>query len=426
MASQVSLRDLCATVRAANIGVDTDIAVHEQALPPSKDSWYRPPQDWESKQPGDILRISSVPNLSEIVGNSSATYHILYRSTNSKDEPSWAVTTLFIPSFIYHSPSGKIAILSYQFAVNSTNVDSSPSFALSGIMARNEPSLGIKSSTSLIDEMLSFGWVVNIPDHLGPTSAFGANVQSGHATLDAIRAVHHLLDLEKSSGYNTAVWGYSGGSMATFAAAELQAKYAPDVNIDGTVLGGLVDNISGDFDKLNKSPIAGSLISFLLGITSQYPEARSYLESRLLPATKDEFMSILDLEVTETVKRFSGRDIYSFFQGGVADIRAPQLQKMYDGQAKLGSVRAPSVPVFVYKAINDQFCPIEWTDATVERLCNSGAEITYERNTVGSHVSEIENGKPRAFRFLWSIFDGSYASPALKRSVSDVTVDVSG
>jgi pimeloyl-ACP methyl ester carboxylesterase len=292
-------------------------------------------------------------------------------------------------------------------------------------MAKSEPNLRIKSSTSLIDEMLSFGWIVNIPDHLGPTSAFGASVQGGNATLDAVRVVHRLLDLKESSGYNTTIWGYSGGSIATFAAAELQPRYAPEVRIAGTVLGGLVDDISGDFDKLNKSPIAGTLIAFLLGITSQYPEARSYLESRLFPNLKGEFMSVLDLEVTQAVKHFSGRDMYSFFQGGVADLRAPQLQGLYDQQAKLGSKGVPEMPLFLYKAIEDQFCPIEWTDATVDRLCNAGAEIVYERNTVGNHVSEIENGKPRAFQFLWSIFDESYASPATKRNVSDVTVDVS-
>ncbi|PTD06746.1 Lipase A [Fusarium culmorum] len=408
MTSQAWLRDLCAAVRVADASVDTDTAIHEQALPPKSDPWYQPPQGWESKQPGDVLRISSAPALLKAVESSSSVYHILYRSSDSKGEPSWAVTTLFIPPIIYHSPSGKMAILSYQPAYNSCNLNSSPSYALAGVMARNEPNLGIKSTTSLIDELVSFGWVVSIPDHLGPSSAFGASVQGGHATLDGIRAVHHLLDLESSSRCNTTIWGYS------------------EVKIDGTVLGGLVDNVSGDFDKINKSPIAGSLVSILVGITSQYPEARKYLESCLVPAMKDEFMSVLDMEVTETVKHFFGRDIYSFFQGGVADIRAPQLQKLYDEQAKLGSERVPSMPMFVYKAINDQFCPTEWTDVTIDRLCKGGADITYERNTVGSHVSEIENGKPGALRFLWSIFDGSYVSPAGKRSVSDVTVDVSG
>ncbi|KAM0354799.1 hypothetical protein ACHAPU_000623 [Fusarium lateritium] len=273
--------------------------------------------------------------------------------------------------------------------------------------------------------MLSFGWIVNTPDHLGLTAAFGASVQGGHATLDSLRAIHNILRLQDSPGLNTSIWGYSGGSIGTCAAAELQSSYAPDVKISATVLGGLVDDISADVNRINKSPIAGTLIALLLGITSQYPEARDYMQSRLVEDSKDEFMSVLNIEVTEAVRHFSGKDIYLFFRDGTADLRASQLQELYHEQAKLGSKGIPIMPIFVYKAIQDQFCPIDLTDATVDKFCSAGAEITYERNTVESHVSEIENGKSRVFKFLCSIFDGSYKTPASERNVLDVTEDVS-
>jgi hypothetical protein len=425
MASLEWLLDLCAVAKACGSGITTDNTPLEHQLPPSKDPWYSAPEGWESRRPGDVLRIRSASNLISIVDDSAAVYHILYRSTDSRGQASWAVTTLFIPASFYRSSSGKAAILSYQFAYNTCNVDSSPSLALSGAMAKSEPNLGIKSSTSLVTEMLSFGWIVNTPDHLGPTAAFGASVQAGYSTLDALRAVHNLISLRENPGFNTAIWGYSGGSIATFAAAELQPSYAPNLNISAAVVGGLVDDISAALDKINQSPIAGTLIAFLLGITSQYPEERAYLESRLIPETKDEFMSVVNIEVTQTVGKYSGKDIYAFFKNGGADLRAPILQELYDKQAKLGYRDVPMMPMFLYKAIQDQFCTIDLTDATVVRLCDNGAEITFERNTVGSHVSEIENGKPRAFEFLQSIFDESYKSPALKRNVLDVTVDVS-
>ncbi|SPJ87142.1 related to lipase 1 [Fusarium torulosum] len=425
MSSLEWLLDLCAVAGAAGGSITTDTLSQEEAVPPSQDPWYTAPDDFKSKQPGDILRIRSVPKLVSVVEKSSAVYHILYRSTDSRSQASWAVTTLFIPAWFYRSQTGKAAILSYQFAYNTANFDCSPSFALAGVMARSEPTLGIRASTCLLTEMLSFGWIINTPDHLGPTTAFGASIQGGHATLDSLRAVHNLLQLRQGPGFHTAIWGYSGGSIATFAAAELHSSYAPDVNIDGAVLGGVVDDISADLDKVNKSPLAGTLIALLLGITSQYPEARAYLKSRLNEDTKDEFMSVLHTEVTQAVRHFAGKDIYSFFQNGVADLRTPQMQNLYDSQAKLGYKGIPAMPMFVYKATQDQFCPIELTNATIERLCSAGAEITYERNTVGGHVSEIENGKPRVFRFLGSIFDGSYQTPTLKQNVSDVTVDVS-
>jgi hypothetical protein len=136
-------------------------------------------------------------------------------------------------------------------------------------------------------------------------------------------------------------------------------------------------------------------------------------------------MAAVNTEVIQNVGKYSGQDIYAFFKGGGEDLRAPILQQLYDKQAKLGYRDTPTMPMFLYKAIQDQFCLIELTDATVDKLCENGAEITFERNTVGSHVSEIENGKPRAFGFLRSMFDQSYKCPALKRNVMDVTVDVS-
>ncbi|KAJ9415962.1 secretory lipase-domain-containing protein [Fusarium oxysporum] len=425
MASLEWLLDLRAVAKASSSGIITDDAPLENQLPPSKDPWYSAPDDWEIRQPGDVLRIRSASSLTNVVEGSAAVYHILYRSTDSRGQASWAVTTLFVPNSFYCSPSGKAAILSYQFAYNTCNVDSSPSFALSGVMAKSEPNLGIKSSTSLITEMLSFGWIINTPDHLGPTAAFGASVQAGHASLDALRAVNKLLNLRKHPGFNTAIWGYSGGSIATFAAAELQPSYSPDLSISAAVVGGLVDDISAALDKINKSPIAGTLIALLIGITAQYPEARAYLESCLVPEMKDEFMAAVNTEVTQNVGKYAGKDIYTFFKGGSAELRAPILQELYDKQSKLGYRDTPTMPMFLYKAIQDQFCTIDLTDATVDRLCEKGADIKFERNTVGNHVSEIENGKPRAFWFLWSIFDESYKSPASKRNVVDVTVDVS-
>ncbi|KAM5341464.1 hypothetical protein ACJ41O_014495 [Fusarium nematophilum] len=398
-----------------------DKPLKTEPLLPSQDPWYKAPAGFETKQPGDVLRIRSAPgNLTTVVSNASAAYHILYRTTDSRDRPSWAVTSLFMPASPYSSPSKKVALMSYQFAYNSANLDSSPSIGLYWRLAQEEPNLGLKSDTSFIEKMLSLGWIVNTPDHLGPDAAFGASVQAGHATLDALRAVHKIANAD--GGINTAIWGYSGGSIATLAAAELQPHYAPELQIAGVALGGLVDDISADLDNLNKSPIAGTLIAFLLGITAQYPDARRYLENRLIPDTKSDFLSARHINVADAVKKFSGQDIYAYFTGGAADLRDPILQALFGRQAKLGHRGAPRIPIFVYKAIGDQYCPVAQTDATVNRMCSAGADISYERNTVGEHVSEIENGKPRAFGWLGNVFNESKKWSDGVCTVRDVTV----
>ncbi|KAM0424369.1 hypothetical protein ACHAPT_010516 [Fusarium lateritium] len=419
------LLNLCAVPAVCGAAIIEDTTPDKEPLPPSQDPWYTAPSGFESRQPGDVLRIRSAPgNLTSVVGNPSAAYHILYRTTDSRDQPSWAVTTLFIPPSFYFSPSGKAALVSYQFAYNSANFDSSPSIGLYWRLAQKEPNLGIKSSTDFINHMLSLGWIVNTPDFEGPLASFGASIQAGHATLDSLRAVLSLINPSGTSEPNTAIWGYSGGSYATLAAAELRSQYAPELKVDGTVLGGQVDNISADFDNLNKSPIAGTLIAFLLGVTAQFPGAKAYLKSRLVRETRAEFLSVRDINVADAMRQFSGKDIYTYFKGGATDLQDPVLTKLYDEEVKLGYKGVPKMPMFVYKAIADQFCPVDQTDATVKRFCGAGADITYERNTVGEHVSEIENGKPRAYKWLWSVFDESYKPSTSGCEIRNVTVEV--
>ncbi|CAG9984871.1 unnamed protein product [Clonostachys byssicola] len=396
-----------------------------QPLPPTEDPWYEAPPDLDTKRAGEILKIRLAPgNLTAIIGDSLGTaYNILYRTTDSAGRPSWAVTTLLIPSSIYFTPSGKAVMVSYQFAYNSANPDSSPSFALYGKLAEENKHLGLKSSTSLLDQLLSQGWIVNTPDFAGPMAAFGATAQAGHATLDSIRSVQNLARLTGEAEMSIVIWGYSGGTTATAAAAEMQPTYAPELKLEGAILGGMANDLAGSFDRLNEGPIAGTIIAILLGITAQFPEARAYLKSCLIPETRDEFLSVLETEASKSVLHFSGKNIYSFFKGGKKDLYAPTLVELYETQMKIGDRSTPAMPMFIYHAIGDQVCPVDKVDDIVSKWREDGAHILFERNTVGTHVSEIENGKPRAMAWLRQMFGESYETSTC--TIRNVTVEVS-
>ncbi|KAI1380099.1 LIP-domain-containing protein [Hypoxylon crocopeplum] len=394
-----------------------------QPLPPSRDPWYTAPPGFEATDPGAVLRVRVAPgNLTTVVGNTTAAYNILYRTTDSRYKPSWAVTTLFIPTSFYISPSGKAALVSYQFAQDSAAIDSSPSYGLYYALAQPVPSLGIPASTELLNTLLSQGWVVNTPDYEGPKAAFGASVQAGHATLDAVRAVHEFSWLAGIPKLSVGLWGYSGGSIATEAAAELQVQYAPELTIGGAAMGGLVADFERDFDLVNESPIAGDLVAALLGVTAQYPEASAYLKSRLHPANASEFLGARSMITGAATTFFSMKDIYSYFIGGKADLQASVLRKVFNIEMKLGYHGVPSIPVFMYKAIGDEYTPVNETDALVDKYCGVGADITYQRNTVGGHVAEIINGQNRTIDWLWSIFNESHVPSVSGCSIRDVTV----
>lgn len=108
-------------------GVALDIHSHRpqdllrnatEPIPPLQDPWYTAPRGFEKKRPGAVLRIREAPgNLSSLATNSSAAYNILYRTTNSRYQPDWAVTTVFVPAvpvpalLSYQIPYGRRPIL---------------------------------------------------------------------------------------------------------------------------------------------------------------------------------------------------------------------------------------------------------------------------------------------------------------------------
>ncbi|KAL1962662.1 hypothetical protein VTN77DRAFT_9296 [Rasamsonia byssochlamydoides] len=357
-------------------------------LPPSKDPWYTAPPDYESARPGTVLRIRPAPgNLTSVLANTSAVYNILYRTTDSHYKPSWAVTTLLIPSSQSHTTANTSKradqskdLLSYAIPYDAADVDASPSYAFYSLY---EGTFGDLSAA------LSQGWYVNVPDYEGPLASFTAGVQSGHATIDSIRAVL-ASGLGLGDSTRSALWGYSGGALANEWAAELQVQYAPELTFSGADLGGLTPNVTSVIESVNGQYWAGLIPLGLLGVASQYPEVM--------------FLATKNITWAEAIATFMNQDISDYFVNGEAYVQA-------------------QMPLFVYKAIADEISPIGETDALVDKYCAVGANILYQRNMVGGHLAEYTNGDARAFEWLRSVLEGTY-TPASGCTIQNVTVNV--
>lgn len=213
-----------------------------QALPPSSDPWYTAPEGYELASPGDILRNRTAPgNLVAAVGsNCSAAYNLLYRTTASQGNATWAVTTVLVPK------EATSALLSYQIPYDSAYINSSPSYAL------------YQSVNPDISIALGKGYFVTVPDYEGPLASFTAGHMSGYATLDAVRATLNAADLYGLPDDPLyATWGYSGGALATEWAAELQLDYAPELSFAGSAMGGLTPNVTTVLMAINAKISAG-------------------------------------------------------------------------------------------------------------------------------------------------------------------------
>lgn len=375
-----------------------------QPLPPSQDPFYKPPPFYESTAPGTVLRVrTATGNLASLL-NASEVYNVLYRTTDSLYKPSWAMTTLIAPS--NHKSSGKSVtpkrLLSYQVPYDSPDVDSSPSYTLATLFNDTFPDLELA---------LNDGWFVNIPDYEGPHASFTAGVQSGHATLDSVRAILNSKILEADEEeVRTVLWGYSGGALATEWAAEMQVQYAPELSIRGAAAGGLPADILATMAAVNEQLYSGLIVLSVLGLASQYSNFSEYLQAHLNPSgpyNRTTFMETVNMNYLQGLTVFAFQNINNYFTNGEAFAESEEFRSVYYRDGLMGYHSVPQIPMFVYKAIHDEVTPVAPSDLLIERYCAVGGNILYQRNTIGGHNDENTNGRQRAWTWLTQAIDNA-------------------
>ena len=265
-----------------------------------------------------------------------------------------------------------------------------------------------------------------MPDYEGPLASFTAGVQSGHATIDSIRAVLNSgFGLRPDARY--AMYGYSGGALASEWAAELQVQYAPEMAFAGAALGGLTPNVTSVIESVNGGPSADLIVNGVLGLTSQAPAAQAYVLGQLKPGGPFNATGFLAARVQSTAmddRQFYNQSIFDYFTSGPAVISNPVLQALVNRDGIMGYHGVPQMPVFAYKAVHDEISAIADTDALVARYCGVGANILYQRNSVGGHTAEALNGAQRLGAFLLAVLGGTYEARynATGCTIQNVTV----
>ena len=407
-----------AAVSAVPTTTPATTAPAQQPIAPKQDPWYSAPSGLEAASPGQVLKTRKAPgSLTSVVGNSSAAYNVLYRTTDSLGGPTWAVTTLFVPK-LRTTPCtvarpGVGSLLSYQIAYDSANLNDSPSYGLYA-----SPPVDIANA-------LGKGWFVNVPDYEGPLASFTAGHMSGYATLDSIRAVRSA-NLGIAKDAHCAMWGYSGGALASEWAAELQAAHAPELKINGVALGGLTPNITSVLLAVNKGLGAYLAAEGIIGLSTQHPDTLAALQAAIKttgPYNVTGLFAVQDTPSGNVTLEFAGQDLGAYFNGGLdAVLGNPVVQKAINDDGIMGRQGVPRMPVLAYKAIGDETSPVEDTDNLVKALCAKGAAIQYLRNKVGGHIAEATNGAAAATEFLDQVMAGKV--PFTTCETKDVDVEI--
>jgi hypothetical protein len=164
-------------------------------------------------------------------------------------------------------------------------------------------------------------------------------------------------------------------------------------------------------------------------MASQNSTFEKYLISQLKTSgsyNATTFLSARTQNTTVDQVLYANQNIFDYLITGASFLQSPLVQTVTNRDGMMGYHGVPPMPVFVYKTIGDEFSPVADTDKLVERYCAVGANILYQRNTVGGHLAEYINAEAEAFAFLSAVLDGTYASKykSMGCTVQNVTIAI--
>jgi Secretory lipase len=362
---------------------------------PSSDPFYTPPSGYQSLSPGDIIQSRPVPFALDDLTNYTAAYQLMFRTTNALGDPEAAITTVIVPD---NAQNDKL--ISYQVAEDAAWIGCAPSYELQ-----------VTDEDSTIQTLINAGWYVNVPDYEGPNSSFTAGIQAGQATLDSIRASLQSTSITGlQSDSVVSLWGYSGGSVATGWAAQLQPSYAPDLSSHfvGAAVGGFVVNISAVALNVNGGIDAGFVPAGIMGLASAYPEVGTLLNSYLTPLIGARIAEVEDQCLLADLLDFAYEDIFIYWTIGEGILYLPLVQQVV-AQNTLGET-PPTVPMYIYQGEEDEVVPYTIVDEVVSQYCAAGATIEYWKDPVETHLGEASVGAPFAFSWLNARMSGTPAA----------------
>ncbi|UFS96488.1 lipase family protein [Nocardia huaxiensis] len=382
---------LCFTSTAIAVGGAEPIPI------PQNDPFYIPPLGWDSTPPGTVLnsRPVEVASMGPQAQDADA-WQLLYRTTDTAGQPITTVTTVLRPR------TGQVkGLISYQAAQDASAPQCAPSF----VLRQGAVPMDHKYDASLdfisIDQMLSSGHAISIPDWEGANGALLTPNQPGYTALDGVRAAEAFAPLGLS-GTDTpvAAFGYSGGSYGSAWLAQIQPTYAPELRLVGVArgggAGGPLQPMSAYLQSLDGGPFSGFLLALLPGMMRADPRIAAAFDTYLTPAGKALMAAGGGECAVPAVEKYPFLRMNDYLTIPLSQL-LEQLQASFD---EIDGITAPTVPLFLFHAVNDEIVAIAPVDQTVAQWCASGAPVTYTRDQLSEHAILAISALPAALRWI--------------------------
>jgi pimeloyl-ACP methyl ester carboxylesterase len=368
----------------------------EPVLSPDEDPFYQPPPGYQHATAGTLLRSRDVElGFLGMISQRVRATQLLYRSTNLHGEPEVAVTTVLLPD--RRDPGRPCPVLSYQCAIDAVAPRCFPSYAL----RRGARPVGafVQSEYLLVAAALAEGWAVSVPDHEGCHGMWGAPHEPGFRILDGVRAALQSERLGLSPSDPVALWGYSGGGLASAWAAEHCSDYAPELNVVGAVLGSPVGDCGSVARHLNGTFFAGLAALMIAALTHIFPGAQRVVDEHATDEGKKLLDELHSMTTAQAVWRLRGTDIGSYVDMSADELwDLPEVRDVFDA-TKLGQ-SVPTPPVLVVQALHDRIISVDAIDKLVAHYQEAGATVTYHRDRFCGHILLHPLSAPMTLRWL--------------------------
>ncbi|WP_020108084.1 lipase family protein [Nocardia sp. 348MFTsu5.1] len=347
-------------------------------------AFYQPPADVPAT-PGSILRSEPSPLAFSIPAGGGAFpatgTRIMYASTDVTGAPIAVTGTYFEPAIAWAKP-GPRPIISMAVGTHGQGDQCAPSRLFNSVIQYGGGlDVMVQYEIAAIYAAVAQGIPVVVTDYqgLGTPSVHGYlnRVGQANAVLDAARAA---IDL-KSLPDNTPVgmWGYSQGGGAVAGAAELQAQYAPELNVRGTYAGAPPVDPLKTLALAEGGILTGAVGYALNGVYADYPEARPELDRVLNNAGKSLLRETANQCVPETLARYafqrtsvwtsSGRPL------GEVATASPVLKRIFD-QQRIGTL-TPEAPILIVASNSDDVVPWSSSREVAREWCGRGATVQF-------------------------------------------------
>jgi hypothetical protein len=360
---------------------------------PDNDPFYTQPTPMPDVPPGTILASRPTTIRALAIPIPVRAWQIKYLSTDTKGAKAANIATIIQP--LVQPPQAQRKLVSYQTAYDGLDADCAPSYAFAtGI---NPPFY----EEAAILPLLAAGYTVVSPDYEGPEYQWAAGTNSGHGVLDGVRAAQSF----PPAGLNgaatpTALWGYSGGALASQWANELTATYAPELNIVGVAAGGVPANIEAIARAIDGTALSGVYFGATVGLSRAYPEIN--IGTLLNAKGKAAFETLGHQCIGEFTIQFAFQHMGDYVT--VPELLDVPAVRQVIAENTMGQ-QLPDAPTYIYQGTNDELAITPPVDKLVANYCAMGAKVQYVK-ILGEHITTAGTGVPGALTYLQGRLNG--------------------